>query len=382
MKKEKNNNQIKGKIECWSRVPFILSGKFGALNEGSTVSFLVKELSFKSIYKEINPNKFVLEINDVTQRFAISKIENKEKIEKGTLEALLCGYLHEVLAKSTKEYTGFKMKITSKIFITNGVETNFLVNLILSTYKHYGVEYRNEDVCDTICKILREYYGKVVSINSVLALFHSDITRFDNDGDVIKKEKLENPDRFAYVLFYNGPKLTLDGYNEFYNKILNVYDRVKEVFHVNLLRKVTKEQRFQYLYNQISPLTDAEKLIITHYYEENNRAQQIAEGFNDEEKNIGKFFDALNMSLAEQAGYLGLNKVNKFLETTVYKSTYPKKEIALSILNESNINKFVFIVPQKDLEFLKNYLKGLENYKFTVIHPCGESIEIKKYEGD
>lgn len=358
MAKEKRK-KIKDYVEVKSFLPCNLSGQFSALNEGTLVSFLTNEFRMTSKLKIKKKARFKVIINDVETTFKFKDFTEVDK-KQGTLAGLFYG-IHDIFNEVVEDFSGFNVEIKTNII--DGKELNILVNICKSLNEIYSLEYSDFDLAKMIQTIYINYFGKVIPLLNVIAYFQKDVSYMvlQNNNLSIQTTN-EHLDRYRFLMFVDGKPHTLSQYNVIFNSEYQIFDKLEKFFDKKL-SEINSNDLFNYVYSPRSPFTDGEKFVITHFYEECKRSPQIFEGFKDKENNR-KLFDGMNMSFIEQGSFLGFNKFNKFLEASAFKAVY-KKDCAISLLNEENFNKFVFVVEKENLLDLFAYLK---HYKYFKIH--------------
>lgn len=357
---EKNKEVLKDVIEVKSYLPCILSGQYCDYKEGEIVSFLTNEFYLESKIKYTNKNKIIIENNGERNVFNLKEVLDCPQNEKGTLKSLLFG-VYKTFSSLEKplDIKGFKIINKSNIEKNGGFELNLLVNIFKAFNVIFDLKFSDFALAELIQHVYTYHFGKIIPLLNVISYFHKDFVHM-----VLKDRRLtieycdKHLNRYSFLMFKDGNNISLEQYNSIYNSEYKIFDKVKKFFNVNNLSDIHEYQLFKYVFIPQTFLNESEKLILTHYYEELKRSRKTLEGIKDGAP-TRKLFDALNMSTTELGGYLSFNKFNKFLEVNVFKTGF-KKECALTLLNEENLNKFVFTVESENLVDLFNYLKTLK----------------------
>ena len=229
-----------------------------------------------------------------------------------------------------------------------------------------------------IQKIYKEYYGKIVPLLYLLSFFQDGVSYLRLFKNNLTIEKcLDNLDRFTFVDVRIGNPSNVNESNTYLSSLYDVYQNVKNYAHVENLSDINYQYFFNYLFGPYSTLKDYEKLVITHYFEEEKRAKNVLEAFKDKQIST-KLFDAVNMSNTEIGSYLNLNKRNNFIEANIYKGTF-LKQIALTEMNIEANNNFIYIINHEDEETLKYKFMKIKNYPYGIISISPIGVLVEKY---
>ena len=361
-----------------SHTPVTLLGKYSDYIEGSVVSFNAKELYFKSICGHYKEDYVKLYLNKTHIIFSLKEL-NYNLDDKGTLKGLIYGLFKELIdRKILVNFNGLIFSSITNIKSNEGYEINFLINLFKSIINLYELNVSDSLICEMIKKIYKEYYGKIVPLLYLLSFFQDGVSYLRLFKNNLTIEKcLDNLDRFTFVDVRIGNPCNVNESNTYLSSLYDVYQNVKNYTHVENLSDINYQYFFNYLFGPYSTLKDYEKLVITHYFEEEKRAKNVLEAFKDKQIST-KLFDAVNMSNTEIGSYLNLNKRNNFIEANIYKGTF-LKQIALTEMNIEANNNFIYIINHEDEETLKYKFMKIKNYPYGIISISPIGVLVEKY---
>ena len=323
-----------------THVPFIISGKYCDYREGEMVSTTIEELHVTTLANKYKEDMVRVYMNDNCFDYQLSTLEVTEE-NRGTLKAIIFGLFNELLTRKILKVFEVLADLTQKVYIM--------------------------------------YYGKTVSYLQCLTLFNDGINRYEMAQDNIKLEHLEKADNtFRYLMFENGNRMKVNDYNNFYSSMYQLFKKVKGILGIGYLSEIRYNRDFAQLFSPLSHLLEPEKLVLTHYIEENKRAKIIFSVYKHQ-NNPSQLIDAVNMSTTELGAYCGFNNLNKWLETTVYNGAlgFP---CCVTHLNDEVTNMFVFTTTNQYYEALVRQLNKYHNYFFYEVHPAADATEITLLE--
>ncbi len=374
----KTNHIKKENVVITSHTPFLLLGKFSDFTNGNAISCNIKELKFCSICSKYKDNKVLIYNKKEKIKFN-SKDFNNAKFTP-SLNSSLLGLIYELESRFIlKNFDGLVFSYDTNINKNEGLELNLLINFIESINILYELKMDLEFMAKLIHYVYSKYFDKKVPLLYVYAFFQDGISYLNFDGNkFFVKTITDNLDRYGFVRFINGNALNKVEFNSYYNSLYNVYDKLKNVMHVNNLEEIDIAKNFNYLFSPYSPLVSYEQLVITHYFEESKRCKSFLESYTDKDV-TSKLFDSINTSNYEVGAFLSFNRFKNYLEANVYKANF-NKSLALTTLNPECTNSFMFICKNYEINSLISHLNTLQNYKFHVcnISQLGLEININK----
>ena len=362
-----------------THVPFIISGKYCDYKEGEMVSTTIEELHVTTLANKYKEDMVRIYLNDHCYDYQLSTLEVTEE-HRGTLKAIVFGIFNELLSrKILKVFEGLVINVDTNLNMMNGFQLNYIANILLSVSHLYNLKLTPSVLADLTQKVYIMYYGKTVSYLQCLTLFNDGINRYEMAQDNIKLEHLEKTDEtFRYLMFENGNRMRVNDYNNFYSSMYQLFKKVKGILGIGYLSEIRYNRDFAQLFSPLSHLLEPEKLVLTHYIEENKRAKIIFSVYKHQ-NNPRQLIDAVNMSTTELGAYCGFNNLNKWLETTVYNGAlgFP---CCVTHLNDEITNMFVFTTTNEFYEPLVRQLNKYHNYFFYEVHPAAEASEITMLE--
>lgn len=381
-KKVSENKKVdkRSTIETTSFLPFIISGKYGDYRDGEIVSMLTSEFYVKTkvTYTDKDYIKYIKDKKKFDLK--IEDIKNTKSTEYGTIKSLIKGIFEKIQDNNLMKYElrGFKIAIKTNIEKGSGDSLLLCINIFKSLNILCNLELDDFTIAEYVQDVYSNYFGKNIPLLNVIACFQKGIVHVSLRGRNLNIENCDDlNERYTFLCFKDGANNTFVNYNEIYKSEYAIFSKVKNYFRAVNLVDIPQEYLTRYLYIPNSFINESEKLVATHYFEEIKRCRQILEGLKDPNKTT-KLLDAVNMSTVEVGAYLGFNKINNFLETTVIKSCY-KKDSAVTLLNEEAFNEFVFVTYKENEKDLFKYLRGYKFFDITKITPNDKGVIQNKF---
>lgn len=363
-------------IYLCTHAPFVMTGKYSDSQDGVITTANIDEYKFETLCARCGDVEIYINGGE-KNTFDVDEITFDAQKDPGSLKAIIYG-IFATFKQQGVIPGGITFSCKTNIQSLEGFQTHFAFQILKALSILYRLNLSNLKIAHLVQDIMENYFGRIIPLTYIVALYQDGVTLLTLKGDDIKVEKQEEMlDKYELVNLVDGRPLNGIEHNTFLKSLYDVYTNYKNALEVDSVLDVDVAHRFDAIFGPHSELKDMEKLIITHLVEENKRAKDILTSYTEKEY-TQRIYNALNMSLVEIGSYIGLNKFNNFLEANIIKNS-TKVPCTMAQLNIEATNNFVFVCEKEHTQELIGYLKTYKNYFVEQIRLTDKGLVIEKY---